>query len=258
MRPTLSFFASRILLSALMCLLLAPGNASAEPPFHGTIFLAPNLITEADPTNFTNLQYIGHGQRSMFDRRTVTFVEREAYLFDARYNDGLSIEIQVNPEFGSPEAAQKEAAFYAAVIGRLPRNLRVDVQTVWIHRGDHLFGGGNNNLLIHTGSIAQSYIADGILEEALIHEATHTSLDGAHAASPGWLAAQAADPEFISTYARDNPAREDLAETVLLWMALRYRPQALTPELKRILKKTIPHRLAYFDTLADGKPANVK
>ena len=39
-------------------------------------------------------------------------------------------------------------------------------------------------------------------------------MDGPHAASAGWLAAQAADPEFISTYARDNPTREDIAESL--------------------------------------------
>ena len=65
------------------------------------------------------------------------------------------------------------------------------------------FGGGNNNLLIHTGQGAQ-YEASGILEETFVHEAAHTSLDAVHASSAGWIAAQQADPNFISTYARDN------------------------------------------------------
>jgi hypothetical protein len=103
---------------------------------------------------------------------------------------------------------------HRAVIGKLPTALRAEVQTVWIHRGTQPFGGGNNNVLIHTGQ-ADLYFADGILEETLVHEASHTSLDTPHASAAGWLAAQAADAEFISTYARDNADREDFAESFL-------------------------------------------
>jgi hypothetical protein len=121
------------------------------------------------------------------------------------------------------------------------------VQTVWIHKGLQPFGGGNNNLLIHTEQ-ADDYIASGILEEALVHEASHTSLDAAHAAAPGWLAAQTADDEFISTYARDNPTREDIAESFLPWLAVRYRPDRITAALAGTITRTIPNRLAYFDS----------
>ena len=48
------------------------------------------------------------------------------------------------------------------------------------------------NLLIHTGQ-ADRYAADGILEETLVHEAAHTSLDAAHASALDWLAAQTDD-----------------------------------------------------------------
>ena len=34
---------------------------------------------------------------------------------------------------------------------QVPAFLLVDVATVWIHKGRHGFGGGNNNLLVHTG-----------------------------------------------------------------------------------------------------------
>jgi hypothetical protein len=110
------------------------------------------------------------------------------------------------------------------VIGRLPRVLRDDLKTLTIHRGKKPFGGGNRDVLIHTGQAA-SYTADAkpfgggsFLEEALVHEASHTSLDGDHAKAPGWLAAQDSDPTFISNYARDNPTREDVAESFLPWL----------------------------------------
>ena len=56
-----------------------------------------------------------------------------AYLFNAAYDDGLKIEVQVNPEFGSVDRAKKEAEKYSKVIGQLTTALRKDVETVWIH-----------------------------------------------------------------------------------------------------------------------------
>lgn len=221
---------------------------TAAPPFAGTVFLEPDIITETDPTAFVNLLATGRGMRRMFDRRVNGWIDANAYLFVARYDDGLQIEIQVNPEFGTAAAAKTQADFYAPVFGRLPHVLRKDVQTSWIHKGDHPFGGGNKNLLIHTGRIGQNYIRDGILEEALVHEAAHTSLDSGHATSTGWVAAQASDPEFISTYARDNPQSEDIAETFLTYLAQKYRSHRISTANLRTFRQTVPDRNAYFDS----------
>lgn len=219
-----------------------------KPPFHGTIFVSPDILKASDPTAFSTLTDAGQAERTMFDRRQGAdgaFVSLQPYLFKATYQDNLSIEMQVNPEFGSVENARKEARKYAEVIGRLPTVLRKDVKTSWIHQGDKLFGGGNNNILIHTGQAA-AYERDGILEEALIHEGAHSSLDAAHALAKGWVAAQKADPVFISSYAQENPQREDIAESFIFFLALQYRGDRMTKELKETIKKSIPQRMAYF------------
>ena len=104
----------------------------------------------------------------------------------------------------------------------MPNFLRRDVQTVWIHDGLYGFGGGNNNLLIHTEQ-GDSYISSGILDETFIHEAVHTSLDSYVYDTDEWDAAVTEDGIYISDYARDNPDREDIAETFLVWFATRYR-----------------------------------
>lgn len=223
-----------------------PPPGPETPPFAGTIFLAPDIITADDPTTFETITPAGKGSRVMFDRRVNGWITVDAYLFNATYDDGLSIEVQVNPEFGSAELSQVQAEKYATVIGRLPTTLRKDVQTAWIHKGTELFGGGNNNLLIHIGQ-ADLYENDGILEETFIHEASHTSLDDPHAMAADWVAAQGQDPTFISTYARDNPAREDIAETVLLYLAVRYREDRISSDLKTTVMKTIPNRVKYLD-----------
>ena len=235
------------ILSLLIALAISH-SAMAEPPFSGTIFIDPDIITDADPSTFQQVEYQGQGLRTMFDRRVNGWISNNAYLFAATFDDGLNAEIQVNSEFGSEANARVEAVRYGEKIGQLPTSLRVDVRTVWIHKGSQPFGGGNNNLLIHTGQ-SEDYIANGILEETLVHEAAHTSLDATHASSSGWLNAQILDNEFISTYARDNPQREDIAESILPYLAVRYREDRISTALKETIESTIPNRILYFDAI---------
>jgi len=224
----------------------SPCNDNFNPPYGGTIFIDPDIITPDDPTTFVSLTYAGTGVREMYDRRS-GYVILEPFLFPAEYDDGLTIEIQVNPEFGTSENAEFYALKYAEVIGRLPTGLRKDVETSWIHKGEELFGGGNNNILIHTDYSETNYEEQGILEEVLIHEAAHTSLDAYHAESIGWLQAQIKDCEFISSYARDYPKREDIAESYLPYFALRYRPERISEFYKKNIMDAMPNRVQYFD-----------
>ena len=60
------------------------------------------------------------------------------------------------------------------------------------------------NLLIHTGR-GDDYIGDGVLGDAFIHEATHTSMDGSHLRSERWQAAMVSDGIAISRYAANFP-----------------------------------------------------
>lgn len=238
--------------------------ALAAPPFSGTAFLHPAIIVESDPTAFETLGYAGRGMRTMFDRRAGTgddsygsgdWVALNAYLFDAGYHNGRSIEVQINPEFETVAAAEREARFYARRIGQLPAALRERIETVWIHKGDFSYGGGNNNILIHVGKTPE-FLALGALEEVLMHEAVHTSLDPVHRMASGWVASQAADGEFISDYAEEYPETEDLAETFVPFFAAEYRADRIPPAMAKTIRETIPNRIAYLKGLGlDMRPA---
>ena len=217
------------------------------PPYHGTVFITPNLLGPADPTSLQSVTYIGRGERVIYDRRPGAWITVNAYLFNVRY-EGADLEFQVNPEFGSRGAAQTEVDTYAAALGRLPAVFLSRAQKVQINAGHKLFGGNwhDRSFLIHTDR-GKEYIRDGYLEEVLIHEGAHVSLDGAHASSAGWRAAQTEDGVFISAYARDYPDREDVAESILPYFALRYRPDRLTDSDRAAVLAAIPNRLIYFD-----------
>jgi hypothetical protein len=218
----------------------------AAQPYQGTIFIDPDIITDSDSSTLISTTYEGQGTRTVFDRRVSDWVTINAYLFDITWNDGLISEAQVNPEFGSVAAATTEAEKYALIIGRLPACLRKDVDAIWIHQGTQPFGGGNNSILIHTGQSA-SYEAQGILEETLVHEAAHTSLDASHASAAGWISAQASDPSFISTYAASNSKSEDIAESFLTWLAVRQCQTRISTANHNKIMQAIPNRVKYFD-----------
>tara|TARA_B110000483_G_scaffold62490_1_gene77730 strand:+ start:150 stop:1676 length:1527 start_codon:yes stop_codon:yes gene_type:complete len=233
-----------------------------NPPFDGTIFITGDIITSTDPSLFSEIEYKGTGSRQMYDRRNGgSFNDVEPHLFDTSFSDGLKTEIQVNPEFTLDEATV-EANKYAFLIGQLPTALRKDVETMWIHKGIEAYGGGNNNLLVHTG-MSEEYennFTGNIIEETLIHEATHTSIDNYHypnggwtnsgySEGEGWINAVENDKEcYISTYARDFPYREDLAELMPLYVAVRYFPERISSELRDKILSCNINRIKYLDS----------
>ncbi len=113
---------------------------------------------------------------------------------------------------------------------------------ITINAGYESWGGG----LIHTDK-GKDYIRRGLVEEVFVHEAAHVALDPEHRDSSGWRAAQRADGVFISDYARDHPDREDIAESFLTYLAVRYRPERLTDAERAAILTAIPNRLIYFD-----------
>ena len=217
------------------------------PPFAGTVWITPNILDASDPTSLRSVTYAGRGERTIYDRRPDMWITVDAYLFDAQY-DGQELEFQVNPEFGSVEAAQTEVEKYAPAIGRLPTVLLSRARKVHINAGHELFGGNayDRSFLIHTGH-AEEVLDNGFLEEVLFHEAGHVSLDLAHANAPGWRTAQQVDGVFISDYARDFPDREDVAESIIMYFAVRYRPERLSEADRAAILAAIPNRLVYFD-----------
>jgi uncharacterized protein YjdB len=217
------------------------------PPYRGTVGLDPDIILPSDPTDFVGLERAGRGERFVADRRH-GWITMLAYLFDATFANGLSVEFQVNPEFGTWAEAEAAARAYAPALGQIPVALRTGVGAVWIHRGDEAFGGSRRGLTVHTDR-GDKYRKWGILPEVFVHEGVHASLDSAHENTPGWLAAQVADPTYISTYARDHPEREDVAESFSAWLAVRHRRDRITEGMADTITSAIPHRLAYFDSL---------
>ena len=55
------------------------------------------------------------------------------------------------------------------------------------------------------------------------------------------------DKEYISDYAKKFPRSEDVAESILTWIAVRYRSDRISKENNELVLNTIPNRLKFFD-----------
>jgi hypothetical protein len=106
----------------------------------------------------------------------------------------------------------------------------------------------------------ENLYSESVIEEILIHEATHTSIDNYHypnggwtnsgySEGEGWINAVENDKEcYISTYARDFPYREDLAELMPLYVAVRYFPERISSELRDKILSCNINRIKYLDS----------
>ena len=220
--------------------------------FSGTLFANSNILNSSDYSFFNTLEKIPDEERIMFDRRVDGWIETIPFLYNAKFSDEMEIEVQINKEFENLNIAEEIGIKYLQVIGKLPRLFRKDVETIWIHKGNEDFGGGNNNLLIHHGR-GQEYEKDNFLEEVFLHESSHTSLDSYHRSAEEWIRAVKADNgNFISEYARDNPKREDIAETFPICFAIKYKSDRLRDEIVEKIYKTIPNRISYCNKVFDS------
>ena len=215
---------------------------TGRPPYSWTTRISGRIIEPSDPARLGSVTYAGRGERRVWDMRPRSWMTINAYLFDARYAEQV-VEFRVNPEFDSKEAAQAVIEKYVHALGQMPEVLLSGIKFVNINAGHQVWAAhSDGGITIHT-----DHASSDVLEEVMFHEATHVALDRLHRDSPGWRAAQVADGSFISTYAQDNPVREDIAESFLIYLAVQHRPERLTPVVIGTFRRTIPNRLAYFD-----------
>ena len=237
--------------------LVSPATGRAAPVFNDTLEISSAIITSSDETTLLQLRYVGTGRRRMLDLRLATgglLVDYEAFLFDATFSAARGstgtqhIEFQVNPEYGTQGAASAAVEQFASALGHVPSVLRTRVATVSIHKGLHRSVAQNDNLVIHA-DFAEDKDRLGSLEELITHEVAHLALDQ-HLRTQGWRDARADDGEFVSQYAASAPDVEDVAESFVAYLAVRYRSDRIPSRARIMIEQTIQSRLRYFDSLA--------
>jgi len=185
----------------------------------------------------------------MYDRRTDKWDTTNAHIFNSFFGNETQkvVEVRVNSsDFKNKIQAESEVNKYCILIGRLPGFLVSGLEFIEMHGGDALWGGSSddNSMLIHTIQ-GEKYIKDNVVYNIIAHELTPTVMDNKD--STGWKDARLKDDGIaISEYAKDYPEREDLAETISLYIL--YSRNKLPYELSKELKY-IQNRINYLDKL---------
>ena len=254
--------ASRINRFVRICILLIVTVATCEELFaqryvNSIASTDFDIIREEDPSCFEKLTFRGRQTVEMPDKTSSAGeLFQEAFVFVADFTDRTAIELAIDAEFQTADAAKIEAERYTTRLGRLPTILRAGVRRLVVHKGGQQTTAFSDvGLIVMYSENASKRIESNDLEETLFHESTHAAWDKKYAESIDWKRAQTADSGFATLYAKSKPDLEDLAESALLAYAVIHHPDRLPDEELRYLKQQIPNRILFVESLIPaGKP----
>ena len=217
-------------------------------------------ITKDDASTHESLASLGVETQLILDHRIEGSAEHDWRVFEAGYTDDTTAELWINvASFPGEHAAV--AADYAAEIGRTPLLLRRSLDRLYVLDGRPAgvaAAAGPRIVLLRDGNVGQ--VREVTLyagwfteawrrshrEEAMLHELAHLALPDL-GRSAEWRAAQEADGVFITDYAERFPLREDVADTLVAYVAVRHRRARIGEPLARAIERAIPARLAILD-----------
>lgn len=217
-----------------------------------------DLILATDPSAFDCVEYLGRGAEEILtsDKQRYEDVQN-AYLFVAHFTDGTSIDIRVHPEVGDEETVRTEVQRYLTPLGQLPTLLRAEIGRFAVRLGDETATGSPYEGISMQVGNAELRESTGRLAETIFHESIHTSLDATYAyqRSQTWLDAQAADSRFLTSYGRENPDTEDLAESMLYAYVALHHPGRMPESMETAVNERIPNRIEFVaGVLPPGEP----
>jgi regulator of replication initiation timing len=228
-----------------------------EPPFSGTMWDLPDLIKSSDYTIYSTSSYQGIETRLFYDKSIPDFINYPAHVYKVNFGDDLSIDFEIYTEFTQQEAGNIEQK-YAPLIGQLGKDLRKNIISFEFLKGEEAASAQRTddlnyaNITFHTEwltSVVETRPEGDKTEELLIHESAHLSIDPYVYGQQEWTDAVNLDGNYLSTYAKDNPNSEDVAETFQAYIAVKYFPDRISNSLRDTILSVCLNRFEYFDSL---------
>jgi len=227
------------------------------PPFSGTMWDLPDLITSSDYTVYSTSSYQGIETRMFYDKAIPDFIDYPAHIFKVNFGDGLSVDFEIYTEFSQEEALAIKQK-YAPLMGQLGKELRKNIKSIEFLKGEEVASAQRSddlsyaNITFHVdwlNNIVQTRPGGDRTEELFIHESAHLSIDPYVYGQQGWTDAVNLDGNYLSNYAKDNPDSEDVAETFQAYIAVKYFPKRITSSLRDTILSVSLNRFKYFDSL---------
>lgn len=228
-----------------------------DPPFGGTMWDLPDLIKPSDYTVYSTSSYIGVEDRLFYDKSIPDFITYPAHVYNINFGDGLSVDFEIYSEFSLEEAASIEIK-YAPLIGQLGKDLRRNIKSFEFLKGEEGASAQKSddlnyaNITFHIdwlNNVVSTRPDGDRTEELMIHESAHLSIDPYVYGQEGWNEAVLLDGNYLSTYAKDNPDSEDVAETFQAYIAVKYFPERISNSLRDTILSVCLNRFKYFDSL---------
>ena len=227
-----------------------------EPPFGGTMWDLPDLIKSSDYTIYSTSSYQGIETRLFYDKSIPDFINYPAHIYKVNFGDNLSIDFEIYTEFTLEEAGNIEQK-YAPLIGQLGKDLRRNIKSFEFLKGEEVASAQRTddlnyaNITFHTDwlTLVETRFSGDRTEELLIHESAHLSIDPYVYGQQGWTDAVNLDGNYLSTYAKDNPDSEDIAETFQAYIAVKYFPDRISNSIRDTILSVCLNRFKYFDSL---------
>jgi len=217
------------------------------------------FIATSDESAFACLVFEGRRTAEMPDKRSDQLMAKKTFIFTAHYTDGTSVGLWAHPKFKTEAKALESVAPAAEAVGKLPTFMRRALDHVVIHRGDETaFGEGEGHFFVLYSENIKTRIRNHDLEETVFHQSVHATLDSKYVRSKEWLAAQKADGDFITKYAKRLPKKEDMAESALFAWTMIMHPGRLPANVEARAREIMPNRLAFLEGLFLAKPVFYK
>lgn len=206
-----------------------------------------DFITTTDPTIASDLKFSIIAKREMPDKRRDFLFDDNTYVFEARFEDGDELAIWAHSDFSSQFEAEAYARTLLNPLGKLPARMRKGLSRIVLHKGNETaFAEHIGQFFVLYSENIITRLKNHDLEETLFHESVHATLDYTYREDSDWLRAQALDNSFVTKYAKDNPASEDLAETSLFVYTQLKHPGRLPVEVEEWLLNNIPNRTKFI------------
>jgi len=224
-----------------------------------------NFITQKDPTTFKRLTFNKEKNiktpnvEKHSDLNKGKTKKFRAFSFEAEYEDNITVEIFVEYEKDKKdfEKAKRIALYFSRMYGRMPHFLKIYTDRIYVHgigkgSGTWFASGTKREFHLRRGLCLNIHVTTEHSRCAVImaHELAHVLQQLTGVISPSkWGEARKLDKKkYCSKYAKTN-SKEDFAESVICWIAVRHRSDKITQFDVKKINHFIPNRLKFFDEM---------
>jgi hypothetical protein len=239
-----------------------------EEIYYGTF---RNLILADDPTIFSGLIY--HGLQEVHEHRYITVGPTtlyRAHIYTLQMTNGLELPLTVDGFF-LESRVHDFANRYGRVIGQMPiqfleRLVSFSAISIQPDRNCH------SSRTLQWCVDRRDESIHNVLEELLLHSLAHNFLDWHNPYDPfrnvhdifdqsviykhegvlkreEWILAMKQDDFYLTEYAARFPMTEDVAESILGYLASRWKPERFDPALIEYIEKNMSHRFTVLDRI---------